>query len=287
MGGRGAKSGLTAKYGIGGAGGSRVTGGSNGGTLTNGRTDDNTDRGTFVGGAVRGAGVGGGAGAGGAGPADSGTIRERQTVSGVDVIHYREVHEFGDGTAQGVYKTAEADVYETTDGVKFIFPRNYDRAVQFLTPSLMLKAWDQLPDIMKALAARTIEILDYYNPQDDYWRRTYENFTHSFATGGIQKISFYRCSVQMQTSRIVETLCHETGHTIDRRLNNYSDRAIWRDAMKADERVSHRKSPTSYGENANAEDFAESMKMYITKPDWFAREFPNRKRLIDSILGSF
>ena len=37
----------------------------------------------------------------------------------------------------------------------------------------------------------------------------------------------------------------------------------------------------------NAEDFAESMKMYITNPDWFAREFPNRKRLIDSILRSF
>jgi len=57
--------------------------------------------------------------------------------------------------------------------------------------------------------------------------------------------------------------------------------------MQADEAIAGRKSPTSYGENANAEDFAESMKMYITNPNWFAQEFPNRKRLIDSILRSF
>lgn len=283
MGGRGAKSGLTGKGGIGEVGGNGVNGGSVGGTVTNGRTDNNTGGGAAVGGAGGGAGVG----AGGPGPPASGPVRDRQTISGVDVNHYREMFGFGDGTSQGVHKTAEADIYETPEGVRFIFPRMYDRTSQPITPSQMLSAWNQLPGIIKALAARNIEILDYYNPQDSHWQRVYNNFTHSFATGGIGKISFYGCKMRVQTSNIVSTMCHETGHVIDQRLSNYSNRRAWKDAMKADETISGMKSPTKYGENANAEDFAESIKMYITSPDWFVSKFPNRKRLIDSILGSF
>lgn len=283
MGGRGAKSGLTGKGGIGGVGGNDVNGGSAGGTVTNGRTDNHTGGNTVVGGT----GGGAGAGAGGPCPPSSVPVRDRQTISGVDVTHYREMFGFGDGTSGGVHKTVEADVYETPEGVRFIFPRDYDRTSQPITPSQILAAWNQLPDIMKALAARDIEILDYYNPQDAYWQRVYRDFTHSFATGGIGKISFYGCKRQVPTSRIVATMCHETGHVIDQRLSRYSDRQPWKDAMQADEAIAGRKSPTSYGENANAEDFAESMKMYITNPNLFAQEFPNRKRLIDSILRSF
>ena len=130
-----------------------VNGGSAGGTVTNGRTDNHTGGNTVVGGA----GGGSGAGAGGPGPPASGPVRDRQTISGVDVTHYREMFGFGDGTSGGVHKTAEADVYETPEGVRFIFPRGYDRTSQPITPSQILAAWNQLPDIMKALASYSDE----------------------------------------------------------------------------------------------------------------------------------
>ena len=76
-------------------------------------------------------------------------------------------------------------------------------------------------------------------------------------------LSFYVCKMQVPTSRIVATICHQTGHVIDQRLSRFSEQQTWKDAMQADEAIAGRKSPTSYGENANAEDFAESMKMYI------------------------
>ena len=286
MGGRGAKSGLSGKGGIGGAGGGTVSGGSAGGTVTNGRTGGVIGGGAG-GGVVGTGGAGGGAGGQGQGPPGSGPVRERENIGGVDVTHYNEMYGFGDGTSGGIHKTGEADVYETPEGVRFIFPKDYDRRSQPITPSQILSAWNRLPDIMKALAARDIEILDYYNPQDVYWQRVYRNFSHSFATGGIGKISFYGCRMQVPTSQIVGTMCHETGHVIDQRLSRYSERQNWKEAMQADEAISGKKSPTKYGENANAEDFAESMKMYFTNASWFAREFPNRKRLIDSILSSF
>lgn len=59
----------------------------------------------------------------------------------------------------------------------------------------------------------------------------------------------------------------------------------WQDAQKADEKISKKKSPTSYGENAPTEDFAESCNYLVTQRKKFERDFPNRYKILKRILG--
>ena len=86
---------------------------------------------------------------------------------------------------------SNAVVYTTPDGVSFIFPKNYDSAHQTMTPEQAISCWQKVPEEVKKKAQKNIEFVDYYNPDDSYWKRVYKNFTHSYATGG-DKITFYR-----------------------------------------------------------------------------------------------
>ena len=54
--------------------------------------------------------------------------------------------------------------------------------------------------------------------------------------------------------------------------------------MAEDAMLSGKKSVTAYGENANSEDFAESMAEFVKDPDAFRKTFPNRARIIDIFL---
>lgn len=54
--------------------------------------------------------------------------------------------------------------------------------------------------------------------------------------------------------------------------------------MTDDKMVSGSKSVTTYGENSNVEDFAESVAEYIRDNSTFIKKFPNRAKLIEQIL---
>ena len=87
---------------------------------------------------------------------------------------------------------------------------------------------------------------------------------------------------------VVRTYCHEAGHYIDISLTNISGRyctdSEWTKAMADDILVSKKKSPTSYGENSNREDFAESIAEYIQNSLSFKQQFPNRTALIEKFI---
>ena len=59
----------------------------------------------------------------------------------------------------------------------------------------------------------------------------------------------------------------------------------WNDAMDADYQVSKKHHPTSYAENGNVEDFAESVALYVTDKVEFEQKFPNRAKLLKTIFG--
>lgn len=54
--------------------------------------------------------------------------------------------------------------------------------------------------------------------------------------------------------------------------------------MADDILVSKKKSPTSYGENSNSKDFAESIAEYIQNSLSFKQQFPNRTALIEKFI---
>ena len=193
---------------------------------------------------------------------------------------------FGDGTAGGVHKTTRAKVYTTSDGTEFIYPEGYNCKNQTLTPEQAISCWERVPESIRLRGQQQIEVLDYANPQDDYWREVYKNFSSSYMTGG-DRISIYKYTRPHDVDYMVHSFAHESAHGMDRMPDGsrFSETSTWDRAMRKDLGVSGKKSPTTYGENANAEDFAESMAMYTKDPEGFVRDFPERARIIKTILG--
>lgn len=197
-----------------------------------------------------------------------------------------EQHKFSKG-ARNDYNLDDAVIYELEDGVKFVFPKDYDRNFQSMTPDKAVDLWYKVPEVVRKQAQKTIEFVDYYNPQDYYWQKIYKDFSHSYATGG-ETITFYRYEQPHDDLYVIRTYCHEAGHFIDtnRGVNglDYSQGSDWTKAMKSDILHSNRISPTTYGENSNAEDFAESIVEFLWDPIYFEENFPNRAVLLKTIL---
>lgn len=208
-------------------------------------------------------------------------------VGGVDCAVSTGKYGFGDGTSTGVKKTIDAITYTTPDGTSFVFPKKYNKKQLTMTPDQAISCWQRVPQSIRKQAQKTIEFVDYYNPKDSYWRKVYKNFPHSYATGG-GKITFYRYDHLHNDDYVVRTYCHEAGHLIDTNhatnSTRFSDESLWTKAMADDKILSGEKSCTPYGENSNAEDFAESIAEYIKNKTAFEKKFPSRAAILATII---
>lgn len=209
------------------------------------------------------------------------------TVGGVECTVSKESYGLPDGKG-GVIDTRPVTIYETPEGTKFVFPEGMEASKQSMTPEKAISLWQQVPEEIRQQAPKTIEFVDYYNPQDAFWKKHYKNFEQSYATGG-DKITFYRYDNPHDDAYVVRTYCHEAGHYIDKEIASqqryFSSEELWTEAIKQDIIKSGRRSPTGYGENAPAEDFAESIAEYVANPKEFEKSFPNRASLLKLILG--
>ena len=196
-------------------------------------------------------------------------------------------YDFSDGTENGTRKSANATVYKTPDGTEFVFPMSYNKAHQTMTPEKAVELWSKVPEKLRDMGQKQIIFQDVHNPQDKYWRKRYKKFRGSYATGG-DDINFWRYDYPHNDDYVVRTYCHEIGHKVDtdNSVNGtrFSEYTWWTDAMAEDKKVSGQKSVTVYGENANSEDFAESMAEFVKDPDAFRKKFPNRAKIIDIFL---
>lgn len=208
-------------------------------------------------------------------------------VGGVDCVVSEKKYGFGNGTETGVKKTTDAVTYTTPDGTSFVFPKGYNRKQQTMTADQAISCWQQVPANIREQAQKTIEFVDYYNPQDSYWRTVYKNFPHSYATGG-SKITFYRHERPHNSDYVVRTYCHEAGHLIDINQGTngrFSSESLWTKAMADDIVVSGKKSCTAYGENSPTEDFAESVAEYVKDKTGFESIYPNRAAILATIIS--
>lgn len=196
-------------------------------------------------------------------------------------------YDFSDGTENGTRKSANATVYKTPDGTEFVFPVSYNKAHQTMTPEKAIELWNKVPEKLRDMGQKQIIFQDVHNPQDKYWRKRYKKFRGSYATGG-DDINFWRYDHPHNDDYVVRTYCHEIGHKVDtdNSVNGtrFSEYTWWTDAMAEDKKVSGQKSVTVYGENANSEDFAESVAEFVKNPDVFRKMFPNRAKIIDIFL---
>jgi hypothetical protein len=202
-------------------------------------------------------------------------------------------YNFSEGTsATKTSHIGDADCYVNAEGNRFIYQENYDKTKQLIEPQRAMRLFDRIPSSLKA-EVDTMEFLDYKNPQDGYWARTYKmkGFT-SFATGSDGHIAFWKNDTMdaaaMDDDWIVHTYCHEAAHTLDQKLatsgSRFSQSAKWKKIMKDDELLSGKKSPTGYGKVSPVEDFADSVAVYIKDPVKFEKEFPNRAKLFKGVI---
>ena len=213
-----------------------------------------------------------------------------KTIGGADCwVEELSAYDFTDGTANGIQKTVPAVAYTTPDGTRFIYPKKYNKQHQMLTPDQAVETWQKVPENIRKKIQKTVEVVDYYNPQDARWRKRYKNFGHSYATGG-ERITMYRYDYQHDLDYLIHTFCHEGGHYIDYHLpgtdinNRYCQQSAWQTAMAMDLATSGKKSWRAYGENSPLEDFADSVGYYTTDRANFAVTFPERTKLLDIIL---
>lgn len=220
--------------------------------------------------------------------ANNGLQNSYVKINGVNCTKTSKLHGFSDGTSGGVKKTIDADVYITPDGTEFVFPKKYNLSHQTMTPELAISTWNKVPDEIKNKAQKIIEFVDYYNPQDSYWKKQYRNFTHSYAIGG-DKITFFRYDHPHDQDYLLRTYSHEAAHFVDKNtattMSKFSLETEWTNAMKDDKIISNKKSCTFYGENSNIEDFAESVSCFVDDRKSFEKDFPNRAKIITRIFG--
>lgn len=206
--------------------------------------------------------------------------------------HEKEPYKFKSTESRTIDgKNYQCDIYCTPGGTEIIVPKNLP-ANYHLDFREIARVLESLPTELKAQAEK-IQLLNDYYSSDAYFQKIYKNFTHGYAYGGNGTITFCKSTLTKRTAHkdLPRTLAHENGHSIDHKIGkelygmDISKTKEWQDAQKADEKISKKKSPTSYGENAPTEDFAESCNYLVTQRKKFERDFPNRYKILKRILG--
>lgn len=196
---------------------------------------------------------------------------------------------FTDGTAS-LNDTYEklANVYRSPSGIKVRTPIDVNSDAQFIKPEQITRVTNGLPSSLSKYVD-SIDLVDYENPQDEYWRARYENFSSSFAVGGNGRITFFKNNSESLDVDLLDTLLHESGHCMDSKVTGrdgvwYSETTPWTRARISDKSLNGLDSVTSYGANSPKEDFAESIREYVQNPVKIDEKFPNRAKLLKELL---
>lgn len=135
-----------------------------------------------------------------------------------------------------------------------------------------------------------INISDLYNTADPYWEVQYKmkNFL-SNCTGGNGTINVFGQRGKLSNG----TVFHEAGHCLDSKGGPYSisSSVDWNNAMMDDLNINNGQIGVSeYATQAkkangtNAEDFADSIKLFLKDESAFQSKYPNRYQILKGIL---
>lgn len=115
------------------------------------------------------------------------------------------------------------------------------------------------------------------HPLDEYFKKVYKNF-HGGYMYSADPVTVHSHSTW---EYFKESICHETGHHIDRRLHDISYTTKWLQAQKADGKFYR-----EYSKQSPTEDFADTVAVYVKNKDWCRKVFPNRTALLEKLLAA-
>ncbi len=203
---------------------------------------------------------------------------------------------------------AKVEMYQD---IKLVQPVEMNPKLQPMTMEDVKAAVDTLPELLKE-AVREIQLVDYRNPHDEYWEKTYKiKDFYSFAVGGQGRVVVFAnqkalkakgtlAAEQLAIARKESAqylkeaaLAHEAGHNLDRALGEEKGERIsqsqeWHDIMRQDFLVSGRRYCSSYAARANSpiEDFADAVSQFVAAPEKFRKLYPHRAKWIEEVLRS-
>lgn len=180
----------------------------------------------------------------------------------------------------------------TIDGVVFNVYGKASEAYSNLIKTSLLEFEKHLKK-MPAFMKTTIGEINLYN-YDSYSSlhasiKYYNDITYQFnseANTNGSAINFWKIGLPPS----ITTFFHEVAHNVDTALGKYEGAegfwtrktSLWSKAKEKDGGAAH--VIRDYCNTFLSEDFAESFAYYLAYPEWFAKEFPNRTKIIENIL---
>lgn len=115
------------------------------------------------------------------------------------------------------------------------------------------------------------------HPLDDYFKKVYKDFPRGYMYSS-DPVTVH--SYQGWTY-FKESICHEVGHHIDKKLQNVSSMTKWLQAQKADGNYYR-----AYSKQAPCEDFADTVSQYVINKEKCRKQFPHRTALLEKLLAT-
>lgn len=194
------------------------------------------------------------------------------------------------------YEVAKAHTVRTPKG-KFIDIRGYvSDFVKYTDKNGMSYYYEVFTDALEANmdARRTSKFLETCpsfirenlkgimscnkpHPLDNYFKKVYKGFNGGYMYSSEPVTVHSRSTWEY----FKESICHETGHHIDKRLQNVSSMTKWLQAQKADGNFYRQ-----YSRQAPAEDFADTVAQYVKDKEKCRKQFPHRTALLEKLLAT-
>lgn len=194
------------------------------------------------------------------------------------------------------YEVAKAHTVRTPKG-KFIDIRGYvSDFVKYTDKNGMSYYYEVFTDALEANmdARRTSKFLETCpsfirenlkgimscnkpHPLDNYFKKVYKGFNGGYMYSSEPVTVHSRSTWEY----FKESICHETGHHIDKRLQNVSSMTKWLQAQKADGNFYRQ-----YSRQAPAEDFADTVAQYVKDKEKWRKQFPHRTALLEKLLAT-
>lgn len=118
---------------------------------------------------------------------------------------------------------------------------------------------------------------NHSHPLDDYFRKVYKDFPrgYMYSSGPVTVHSVSTWEY------FKESICHEVGHHIDKKLQDVSSMTKWLQAQKADGNYYR-----AYSQQAPCEDFADTVSQYVINKEKCRKQFPHRTALLEKLLAT-
>lgn len=118
---------------------------------------------------------------------------------------------------------------------------------------------------------------NHSHPLDYYFRKVYKDFPRGYMYSS-DPVTVHSVSTW---EYFKESICHEVGHHIDKKLQDVSSMTKWLQAQKADGNYYR-----AYSQQAPCEDFADTVSQYVINKEKCRKQFPHRTALLEKLLAT-